>query len=308
MQIYLPIAELPVNVFLILGMGIAVGFISGMFGVGGGFLMTPLLIFVGIPPAVSVVTVTAHMAASSASGAIAYWRKGAIDFGLAGVLLLGGMVGTGLGVWVFTILRRFGQLDLAIGISYVLLLGIIGSLMIGESVQAILRSRRKTAQPPRLAGKPRWFAGLPFRMHFRRSNLDVSVLPVLAIGGGIGFLGAVMGISGGFMLVPALIYLLRVPTGVVLGTSLVLTLATMAAAVLMHALSSLSLDVVLALILMVGGVMGAQFGARAGQAMRGEQLRLLLGLLVLAVGLRFLIDLALPPGEMFTVLQTERVR
>jgi uncharacterized membrane protein YfcA len=307
-QIYLPIAELPVNMFLILGMGIAVGFISGMFGVGGGFLMTPLLIFVGIPPAVSVVTVTAHMAASSASGAIAYWRKGAIDFGLAGVLLLGGLAGTGLGVWVFTLLRRFGQLELAIGLSYVLLLGIIGSLMIAESVRALLRTRARAAPMVRPPAGPSWLAGLPLKMRFRRSGIEVSALSVLAIGLGIGFLGSVMGISGGFVLVPALIYLLRVPTSVVLGTSLVLTLVTMLAAVVMHALSSLSLDVVLGLILMTGGVMGAQFGARAGQALRGEQLRLLLGLLVLAVGVRFLIDLALPPEELFTVLRLEKAQ
>ncbi|CUU43487.1 hypothetical protein BVIRIDIS_25090 [Blastochloris viridis] len=296
------------NMFLILGMGIAVGFISGMFGVGGGFLMTPLLIFVGIPPAVAVVTVTAHMSASSASGAIAYWRKGAIDFGLAGMLLLGGIVGTGLGVWVFTLLRRFGQLELAIGLSYVVLLGIIGCLMIAESIRAILRQRRNEAPLVRAPAKPRWFGALPFRMRFHRSGIELSVLPVVAIGLGIGFLGAVMGISGGFMLVPALIYLLRVPTGVVLGTSLVLTLVTMVAAVVMHAVSSLSLDVVLGLILMTGGVMGAQFGARAGQALRGEHLRLLLGLLVLAVGVRFLIDLAVPPEELFTVLRAEKAQ
>jgi uncharacterized membrane protein YfcA len=223
-------------------------------------------------------------------------------------LLLGGLAGTGLGVWVFTLLRRFGQLELAIGLSYVLLLGIIGSLMIAESVRALLRSGRREAPAVRPPARLQWFSDLPFRMRFRRSGIEVSVLAVVAIGLGIGFLGSVMGISGGFVLVPALIYLLRVPTSVVLGTSLVLTLVTMLAAVVMHALSSLSLDVVLALILMAGGVMGAQFGARAGQALRGEQLRLLLGLLVLAVGVRFLIDLALPPEELYTVLRLEKVR
>jgi uncharacterized membrane protein YfcA len=211
-------------------------------------------------------------------------------------------------VWVFTLLRRFGQLELAIGLSYVLLLGIIGSLMIAESIRAILRNRAKAAPAVRPPAQPGRLADLPLRMRFRRSNIEASALAVIAIGLGIGFLGAVMGISGGFVLVPALIYLLRVPTSVVLGTSLVLTLVTMLAAVVMHALSSLSLDVVLGLILMTGGVMGAQFGARAGQALRGEQLRLLLGLLVLAVGVRFLIDLALPPEELFTVLRLEKAQ
>ncbi len=307
MQIYLPIAEIPVNVFLVLFMGIAVGFISGMFGIGGGFLMTPLLIFIGISPAVAVATVASHISASSFSGVIAYWRRRALDLALALMLLAGGIIGTISGVWLFSILRFLGQLDLVIGLSYVLLLGIVGSMMIVESTQAILRSRKGRPVEIRRPGSHTWIHGLPFKLRFKTSRIYVSVIPVWVIGFSIGFIGAVMGIGGGFLLVPALIYLLRVPTGVVVGTSMVLTLVTMASATVMHAVSNQLVDAVLALILMVGGVIGAQFGARAGQRIRGERLRLLLGLLVLAVGLRFAFDLVIRPNDIFTVRLIEKV-
>jgi uncharacterized membrane protein YfcA len=306
-QIYLPIAEIPVNVFLVLFMGIAVGFISGMFGIGGGFLMTPLLIFIGISPAVAVATVASHISASSFSGVIAYWRRRALDLALALMLLAGGIIGTISGVWLFSILRFLGQLDLVIGLSYVLLLGIVGSMMIVESTQAILRSRKGRPVEIRRPGSHTWIHGLPFKLRFKTSRIYVSVIPVWVIGFSIGFIGAIMGIGGGFLLVPALIYLLRVPTGVVVGTSMVLTLVTMASATVMHAVSNQLVDAVLALILMVGGVIGAQFGARAGQRIRGERLRLLLGLLVLAVGLRFAFDLVIRPNDIFTVRLIEKV-
>ena len=305
MQIYLPIADLPVNVFLILGMGIAVGFLSGMFGVGGGFLLTPLLIFIGISPAVAVATVSSHIAASSFSGVLAYWRRKALDLVLAGMLLIGGLIGTAAGVWLISLLRRAGQLDLAIGLSYVTLLGIVGALMIAESAKAILRTRQGKRAELRRPGSHAWFHGLPLKLRFKQSKIYVSVIPVWTIGVVIGFLGAVMGIGGGFLLVPALIYLLRVPTSVVIGTSMVMTLVTMASATVLHAATNWSVDVVLALILMVGGVTGAQFGARAGQKIRGEQLRLLLGVLVLAVGLRFAIDLVVRPADLFTIQPIE---
>ncbi|MDQ2084461.1 sulfite exporter TauE/SafE family protein [Xanthobacteraceae bacterium Astr-EGSB] len=301
MQIYLPIADLPVNIFLIFAMGIAVGFISGMFGIGGGFLMTPLLIFVGITPAVAVATVATHIAASSFSGAIAYWRRRALDLPLALLLLAGGFVGTASGVWLFTLLRSLGQLDLTIGLSYVLLLGSVGSLMVVEGLRAILRQRAGKPTEVRRPGSHAWFHGLPFKLRFKQSRIYVSAIPVLTIGIVIGFVGAIMGIGGGFLLVPMLIYLLRVPTNVVIGTSMVLTLVTMATATVLHAATNHLVDAVLALILMVGGVIGAQFGARAGQNMRGERLRLLLGLLVLAVGVRFAIDLVLPPADPFSI-------
>ena len=301
MQLYLPIADMPVNIFLILAMGAAVGFVSGMFGIGGGFLMTPLLIFIGIAPAVAVASVASHIAASSFSGAIAYWRRRAIDPALAVVLLTGGTIGTALGVWTFTQLRALGQLDLMIALSYVALLTTVGGLMFWEGLRAMMRTRRGVAAPRRSHG---WIHGLPLKMRFKRSKIYLSVIPVVVVGVVIGFIGAVMGIGGGFILVPIMIYLLRVPTSTVIGTSMVLTLVTMTFATLLHAITNHLVDVVLALILMVGGVTGAQFGARAGQKIRGEQLRLLLGLLVLAVGIRFAIELVIRPEDLFTIRET----
>ena len=305
MQIYLPIADLPVNIFLILAMGLAVGFISGMFGIGGGFLMTPLLIFLGISPAVAVASVTGHISASSFSGAISYWRRRAVDLALAFVLLAGGLLGTVSGVWLFTLLRAIGQLDITIGISYVLLLGIVGSLMVIESVRAIMRARQGKPVELRRPGSHTWIHGLPLKLRFKRSRIYVSAIPVWGIGFLIGFIGAVMGIGGGFILVPLLIYVLRVPTATVIGTSMLLTLVTMASATVMHAVTNHLVDAVLALILMVGGVTGAQFGARAGQKISGERLRLLLGLLVLAVGIRFALDLVLPPESLYSIRPLE---
>ena len=305
MQIYLPIADLPVNIFLVFGMGLAVGYISGMFGIGGGFLMTPLLIFIGISPAVAVASMASHIVASSFSGAISYWRKNALDLALAMMLLSAGIIGTASGVWLFTTLRAMDQLDLVIGLSYVTLLSIVGALMIYESVRAILRARAGMPVTIRRPGSHTWVHRLPFKMRFKRSKIYVSAIPVWGIGYIIGFVGAIMGIGGGFLLVPMLIYFLRVPTATVIGTSMVLTLVTMASATVMHAMTNHLVDVVLALILMVGGVVGAQFGARTGQKMRGERLRLLLGLLVLAVGIRFGLDLTLPPENLFMLRPME---
>ena len=305
MEIYLPIAELPVNVFLMFAMGIAVGFISGMFGIGGGFLMTPLLIFIGISPAVAVASVASHIAASSCSGVIAYWRRRALDFALALMLLGGGLIGTMVGVWLFSLLRSLGQLDLMIGLSYVTLLGVVGGLMIIESVRAIARARSGRPAEIRRPGSHTWIHGLPFKVRFKQSKIYVSAIPLWVIGFSVGFIGAIMGIGGGFLLVPALIYIMRVPTAVVVGTSMILTLVTMGAATIMHAATNHLVDVVLALILMVGGVIGAQFGARAGQKIRGEQLRLLLGILVMLVGLRFAFELILRPSNLFSVRPLE---
>ncbi|MGJ4993412.1 sulfite exporter TauE/SafE family protein [Bradyrhizobium sp. HKCCYLS3077] len=304
MQIYLPIADIPVNIFLLLAMGAAVGFVSGMFGIGGGFLMTPLLIFVGITPAVAVASVSSHIAASSFSGALSYWRRRAIDPSLAAVLMIGGALGTALGVSTFTLLRALGQLDLMIALSYVALLTTVGGMMFWEGLRAMMRARQGGMPTVRRPGSHVWIHGLPLKMRFKRSKIYVSVIPVIGIGLIIGFLGAVMGIGGGFILVPLLIYLLRVPTSTVIGTSMVLTLATMMIATMLHAMSNHLVDAVLALILMIGGVTGAQFGARAGQMIRGEQLRLLLGLLILAVGIRFAIELVIRPEDLFTIRET----
>ena len=305
MQLYLPIADVPVNIFLILAMGAAVGFVSGMFGIGGGFLMTPLLIFIGITPAVAVASVASHIAASSFSGAISYWRRRAIDPLLALVLLIGGMAGTTLGVWTFTRLRSLGQLDLMITLSYVVLLTSVGAAMFWEGLLAMLRLRRGVAVSLRRSGSHGWIHGLPLKVRFKRSKIYLSAIPVVVVGVVIGFIGAVMGIGGGFILVPIMIYLLRVPTSTVIGTSMVLTLVTMVFATLLHAVTNHLVDAVLALILMVGGVTGAQFGARAGQKIRSEYLRLLLGLLILAVGIRFAVELVIQPTELFTIRQSE---
>jgi uncharacterized protein len=303
-QLFLPIADIPVNVFLILAMGAAVGFVSGMFGIGGGFLMTPLLIFVGITPAVAVASVASHIAASSFSGAIFYWRRRAIDPLLAAVLLSGGVIGTALGVWTFTQLRALGQLDLMIALSYVVLLTSVGAAMFWEGMRAIMRTRRGITASLRRPGSHSWIHGLPLKIRFKRSKVYLSVIPVVVVGVLIGFIGAVMGIGGGFILVPIMIYLLRVPTSTVIGTSMVLTLVTMVFATMLHAVTNHLVDAVLALILMVGGVTGAQFGARAGQKIRGEHLRLLLGLLILAVGVRFAIELGIKPDDLFTIRET----
>jgi hypothetical protein len=290
-----------VNIFLVLGMGLAVGYISGMFGIGGGFLMTPLLIFIGISPAVAVASVSSHIAASSFTGAITYWNRRALDLALALMLLASGILGTATGVWLFTELRSLDQLDLMIGLSYVTLLTIVGAIMIYESLQAEIRARKGMPATPRRPGSHIWVHRLPFKMRFKRSKIYVSAIPVWVIGFVIGFVGAIMGIGGGFLLVPMLIYILRVPTTTVIGTSMVLTLVTMASATVMHAATNHLVDAVLALILMVGGVIGAQFGARTGQRMRGERLRLLLGLLVFAVGLRFAYELVVQPDDLFSI-------
>jgi len=282
-------------------MGAAVGFVSGMFGIGGGFLMTPLLIFVGIAPAVAVATVTSHIAASSFTGALSYWRKRAIDPMLALILLSGGVIGTALGVWTFTLLRALGQLDLLIALSYVVLLTSVGGAVFWEGARAILRARGGNPIPLRRSGSHGWIHGLPLKIRFKRSKIYLSAIPVVAIGLIIGFIGAIMGIGGGFLLVPMLIYLLRVPTSTVIGTSMVLTLVTMASATVMHAATNHLVDAVLALILMVGGVIGAQFGARTGQKMSGERLRLMLGILVFAVGLRFAYELIVHPDALYSI-------
>ncbi len=306
--IYLPIAELPVNVFTLLAMGIAVGFISGMFGVGGGFLMTPLLIFLGVSPAVAVASVTTHMAASSFSGTLTYTRRKLVDYQLGGMLLAGGLTGTLGGVITFMVLRRFGQLDLFIAVAYITLLGTIGTLMVVESLRALVRNWRGQKAEVRRPGAHPWFLRLPFKMRFRQSHIYVSAIPVVTIGFVIGFLGALMGIGGGFLLVPALIYLLRVPTLTSVATSLLLTLVTMVAAILMQAVLNQTVDAVLGLVLMIGGVIGAQFGARAGQSMKAENLRLLLGLLVLAVGMRVLVDQTSQPADPYAVTIDESAR
>lgn len=311
MDLYLPIAEMPVGILIVLGMGGAVGFISGLFGVGGGFLMTPLLIFSGIPPAVAVASVTPQIVASSTSGALSYFRRNLVDFKLAAFLIASGGLGAVAGALLFALLGQSGQLSLVITVGYTVFLAAIGGLMVRESVGAILKSReaarRGHSEPPvRRANTHNIIHKLPFKVRFRRSRLYISALPVFGLGFSISFLGTLLGIGGGFIMVPALIYLLKVPTSVVVGTSLVQIVGVMGFATVMHAVASQTVDIILAFILMIGGVFGAQFGAAMGQSLRGEHLRALLGLLVLAVGIRFALDLVIAPENPFSVMATSR--
>ncbi|MGL4811206.1 MAG: sulfite exporter TauE/SafE family protein [Beijerinckiaceae bacterium] len=309
MEIYLPIAELPVNVLMILGMGAAVGFVSGMFGVGGGFLMTPFLMFTGIPPAIAVASVSAQLAGSSMTSVLSYMRKRAVDFRLGGVLVFGGVIGTVSGVLFFNQMRKLGQLELIIVLSYVVLFSIIGGLMLVESLRSLFRTRRKHPVPVKRKRRvrPSYF-GWPLRVWFRESRLVGSAIPFAMLAFVIAFIGAVLGIGGGFILVPALIYLFHVPAAVVVGTSLFQILITMTLATVMHAMTSHSVDIVLAVLLIVGGVIGAQFGARAGQNMRGELFRLLLAVMILGVGLRFASEIVIRPTEPFSLRAENRVR
>jgi uncharacterized membrane protein YfcA len=305
-QIYLPIAEMPVSVLLILGLGAAVGFISGLFGIGGGFLMTPLLIFLGIPPAVAVATQTAQIVASSTTSAIAALRRNALDLKLGGMLVTGGLVGSALGVWFFAASRRAGQLEVVIVVSYVTLFTVVGSLMLKESVREFWTKRRGgPARPRRRAGDHAAYLRWPMRMRFYRSKLYVSVLPVLGLALFVGFAGALLGIGGGFIMVPALLYVFRVPTAVVVGTSQLQILCTTIVALILHAIANQAVDVVLAVLLILGGVFGAQFGARAGRNLRAELFRFLLAILLLGVGLRFAIELVLRPVEPFSITVQE---
>ncbi len=290
-----------VNLFVLLAMGAAVGFLSGMFGVGGGFLITPLLIFYNIPPAIAVATGANQVVASSFSGALSHMKKRTIDFKLGTVLLAGGVLGSTIGIYVFTLLRAVGQLDLFISLLYVILLGVVGGLMLVESVRALRRARDGAAPTLKKSGQHNWIHRLPLKMRFRASKLFVSVIPVIGIGAGIGFLSAIMGVGGGFIMVPALIYLLKVPTNVVVGTSLFQIIFVSAFTTIVHASTNYTVDVVLAFMLMIGGVAGAQYGAKAGQRLRGEQLRALLALLVLAVALRLGFDLFVRPNSIYSL-------
>lgn len=300
MQVYLPIAELSMNLFFLVGIGGAVGFLSGLFGVGGGFLLTPLLIFSGVPSSVAVASVTGQVVAASTSGALSYYRRGQIDLHMALYLVLSGVLGAFGGVATFQVLRAAGQLDLVISLGFLILLGFVGTLMLIEAARAILKRRAGIVVREKLPNQHNWFHGLPWRVRFKKSRLYISVIPVLALGVAIGFVGSLLGIGGGFILVPALVYILRMPGNMVIGTSLLQVVAMMAATTILHAVSSQSVDILLAFCLMVGGTIGAQFGASAGKYLRGEQLRALLAILVLAVAIRFGVSLILSPSDVYS--------
>jgi uncharacterized membrane protein YfcA len=298
MNIYLPIAEVSVNAFLLLGLGGGVGLLSGVFGVGGGFLMTPLLIMIGIPPAVAVATEANQIVASSFSGVLTHWRRRTVDFKMGAVMLAGGLVGSAIGVQIFVVLRQLGQVDLMVSLCYVVFLGIVGVLMLIESI----RSMRKSAigKAPRRR-RHHWSHGLPFKMRFRASNLYISAIPPFLIGGLVGVLAAIMGVGGGFIMVPAMIYLLGMATTVVVGTSLFQIMFVTGATTLMHAMLNHTVDGILAVLLLVGGVIGAQVGVRLGPKLKAEQLRVLLALLVLVVCVKIGVDLVRTPDELFTM-------
>ncbi len=306
MQIYLPIAEVSVNAFLLLGLGGIVGFLSGMFGVGGGFLITPLLLFIGIPPGVAVATGANQVVASSISGVLVQVKRKAVDFRMGFVLLIGGFAGSWVGVQVFAWMTALGQIDLFVQLSYVLFLGLIGGMMFVESLGALLRSRRLgAAAPVRRSHVHTWVHGLPLKMKFRASGLYISVLPPALIGALVGFLSAIMGVGGGFILVPAMIYLLGMPTRVVVGTSLFQIIFTTSFTTIMHAVNSQTVDMLLAFLLIIGGVIGAQVGGRVSQGLKAEQLRILLALLVLAVCVKIGFDMLLEPAELFSIASVQ---
>ena len=300
MQVYLPIAEVSVNAFLLLGLGGIVGILSGMFGVGGGFLMTPLLFFIGIPPAVAVATEANQIVASSFSGVLAHLRRKSVDFKMGTVLLVGGLLGALLGVFVFNYLKSLGQVDLLVRLCYVVFLGVIGSLMFVESINAMRRASQPAA--PRERRKERTLAQtLPLKMRFRTSGLYISAVPPFLVGIVVGILSAIMGVGGGFIMVPAMIYLLGMPTKVVVGTSLFQIIFVTAFTTLLHATTNYTVDMVLAVLLLVGGVIGAQIGTQLGTRLKAEQLRVLLSFIVLAVCGKLALDLLLEPAELYSL-------
>jgi uncharacterized membrane protein YfcA len=299
MQLYLPIAEMAVSFWLLLGIGGLVGVLSGMFGVGGGFLTTPLLIFVGIPPAVAVATGANQLVASSLSGALAHWRRRTVDVKMGLLMVAGGTLGSIVGVQVFAALRRVGQVELLVSLCYVFFLGIIGLLMLIESLNALRKRRRGT--PKRGHRGHAAVLGLPFKMRFRESKLYISAIPPFCIGALVGVLAAIMGVGGGFLMVPAMIYVLGMPTSVVVGTSLFQIVFVTGFTTVLHAWQTQTVDVVLAVVLLLGGVIGAQVGARLGQRIKADQLRILLATLVLGVCIRLALDLFIEPRELYAV-------
>ena len=300
MQVYLPIAEVSVNAFLLLGLGGVVGILYGMFGVGGGFLMTPLLFFIGIPPAVAVATEANQIVASSFSGALAHLKRKTVDLKMGLILLIGGLLGAGIGLIIFNYLKSLGQVDLLVKLSYVAFLGIIGSLMFIESLRAILKTQ--SGSLPKKIRRPRSFAQqLPFKMRFRTSGLYISVIPPILVGLLVGILSAIMGVGGGFIMVPAMIYILGMPTKVVVGTSLFQIIFVTGFTTILHATTNYTVDIALAVLLILGGVVGAQLGSKFGKRLRAEQLRILLAIMVIAVCVKIALDLLIMPTELYSI-------
>ena len=301
MYIYLPIAEQPIHSLAILGVGAFLGLIMGLVGVGGGFLLTPIMMFLGIPPPVAVASVANQLVAPSVSGVLSHWKRSNVDFKMGTVLLFGGIVGSSIGVLLFNFLGKIGQLDFVIKSSYVIFLTIIGSLMFLESVRLILRTRKGKVSRGKLH-QHNWLHGLPFKIRFRKSKLYISILLPILIGVVVGILAALMGIGGGFIIVPAMIYLLGMPTSLVVGTSLFQIIFVAANTTILQASQNQTVDIVLATILLLGSVIGVQIGSRFANILKGEYLRLILSSIIVLVSLKLLIDLITIPSDLFSVI------
>ena len=301
MYIYLPIAEQPIHALVILGVGAFLGLIMGLVGVGGGFLLTPIMMFLGIPPPVAVASVANQLVAPSVSGVLSHWKRSNVDFKMGTVLLLGGVVGSSIGVLLFNFLGKIGQLDFVIKSSYVIFLTLIGSLMFTESLRLILRTRKGKISRGKLH-QHNWLHGLPFKIRFRKSKLYISILLPILIGVIVGILAALMGIGGGFIIVPAMIYLLGMPTSLVVGTSLFQIIFVAANTTILQASQNQTVDIVLATILLLGSVIGVQIGSRYTNILKGEYLRLILSSIIILVSLILLVDLITVPSDLFSVI------
>ena len=301
MYIYLPIAEQPINAFIVLGIGSLVGMIMGMVGIGGGFLLTPLMIFFGIPSPVAVASVANQLVAPSVSGVLSYWKSSNVDFKMGIILLIGGVIGSSIGVLIFNFLNNLGHLDLVIKLSYVLFLSIIGSLMFIESSRLILRVRKGKISRGKLH-QHNWLHGLPFKTRFRKSKLYISVLLPLLIGIIVGILAALMGTGGGFIIVPAMIYLLGMPTSLVVGTSLFQIIFVASNTTILQASQNQTVDIILAFLLLLGSVIGVQIGSKFSNFLKGEHLRFFLSIIILMVGFMLLIDLITTPSDLYSIV------
>jgi uncharacterized protein len=300
MSIYLPIAEMNVNIFLIVFIGMIVGALSGLFGVGGGFLMTPLLIFLGIPPVVAVGSEAPHVLASSVSGVIAHWRKKNVDFKMGFFLLSGGVIGSTVGVNLFKLLKTYGQIDIVIQFLFIIFLGFIGMTMAFESAKTTIKNYRTTSAIRTKLHQHSWIHGLPFKLRFHRSKLYISAIPPILIGFFVGILSAMMGVGGGFIMIPAMVYILGMSTNVVVGTSLFQIIFVTANSTFFQSYLNQTVDIVLSALMILGGVIGAQIGVRLGSQLKAEYLRGILAILVLLVCAKILTDLILTPSDLFS--------
>ena len=301
MSIYLPIAEMNINILLIIFIGMVVGGLSGLFGVGGGFLMTPLLIFLGIPPAVAVGTEAPHVLASSVSGVVAHWRRKNVDFKMGFFLLIGGVLGSTVGVNLFKLLRGFGQIDMVIQMLFLIFLGFIGFSMAFESAKTTISKYRTTSSIRTKLHQHSWIHGLPFKLRFHRSKLYISTIPPIIIGFFVGLLSAMMGVGGGFIMIPAMVYILGMSTNVVVGTSLFQIIFVTANSTFFQSYLNQTVDIVLAALMIIGGVIGAQIGASIGTKLKAEYLRGILAIIVLIVCAKIFADLTLTPSNLFSL-------